>query len=52
MLVRDGKINLAPFITGRIELDDLVTGGFEQLVHHNENHVKILVSPRPITATL
>ena len=47
-LVQQGKIDLAPFITGRIELDDLVEGGFEQLIHHNENHVKILVSPRPI----
>lgn len=44
-LVRSGKLDLAPFITGRIALDDLVEQGFEQLIHHNEDHVKILVHP-------
>jgi (R,R)-butanediol dehydrogenase/meso-butanediol dehydrogenase/diacetyl reductase len=31
--------------TGRIELDDLVDGGFRQLIDHKEEHVKILVHP-------
>ncbi|MBF4609408.1 2,3-butanediol dehydrogenase [Curtobacterium sp. VKM Ac-1393] len=44
-LVRSGRLNLAPFITGRIALDDLVEHGFDQLIHHNEDHVKILVHP-------
>lgn len=45
-LVREGKINLAPFITSRIGLDQLVDGGIKQLVENNEHHVKIIVQPR------
>lgn len=44
-LVEDAIVDLAPFITGRIGLDDLVTGGYDTLLHHNETAVKILVSP-------
>ena len=44
-LVQDGKIDLAPFISARIALDDLVTDGFETLIHHNETAVKIIVHP-------
>ncbi|MGC4933644.1 2,3-butanediol dehydrogenase [Gordonia sp. DT30] len=44
-LVEEGKVDLAPFITGRIGLDDLIHQGFETLLHHNETAVKILVSP-------
>lgn len=44
-LVEDGKINLEPFITQRIQLDDLVSQGFETLIHNNESAVKIIVHP-------
>lgn len=44
-LVESGKIDLKPFITGRIGLDGLVGEGFDTLIHHNETAVKILVSP-------
>ena len=44
-LVTSGKIDLKPFITGRIALDDLVTEGFDTLVNHNDTAVKILVHP-------
>ena len=44
-MVEDGAVDLAPFITGKIGLDDLVDQGFETLIHHNETAVKILVSP-------
>ncbi|GLB65779.1 2,3-butanediol dehydrogenase [Arthrobacter mangrovi] len=44
-LVQEGKLDLAPFITARIPLDELITGGFEQLINNNEEHVKILVNP-------
>ena len=44
-LVQDGKIDLAPFITGRIALDDLVSKGFDALINHNDTQVKILVHP-------
>lgn len=44
-LVQAGKIDLEPFITARIALDDLVDQGFDQLINHNESHVKIIVHP-------
>ena len=45
-LVEEGKINLEPFITQRIQLDDLILKGFETLIHNNESAVKIIVQPR------
>lgn len=45
-LVQDGKIDLRPFITKVIGLDQLVTEGFDTLIHHNDTAVKILVDPR------
>ena len=45
-LVESGKIDLAPFITQRIELDDLIVQGFDRLIHNNESAVKIVVRPR------
>ena len=44
-LVTSGKIDLKPFITGRIALDDLITEGFDTLINHNDTAVKILVHP-------
>ena len=44
-LVQEGKVDLAPFITGRIALDDLVSTGFDALINHNDTQVKILVHP-------
>ena len=44
-LVADGKVNLEPFITGKIGLDGLIDEGFETLINRNETAVKILVSP-------
>ncbi len=45
-LVEQGKIDLEPFITQRIQLDDLVSQGFDTLIHNNESAVKIIVQPR------
>ena len=44
-LVQDGKVDLEPFITAKIPLKNLVLEGFDQLIHDNEHHVKILVDP-------
>ena len=44
-LVEDGKVNLAPFITGKIGLEGLIDEGFDTLINRNETAVKILVSP-------
>ncbi|WP_166871226.1 2,3-butanediol dehydrogenase [Salinibacterium sp. ZJ450] len=45
-LVRSGKVNLAPFITSKITVDDIVEQGFERLITNKDNEVKILVSMR------
>ncbi|GAB3082752.1 2,3-butanediol dehydrogenase [Nocardioides zeae] len=45
-LAREGKVDLKPFITGVIGLDELVDAGFDTLIHRNETAVKILVDPR------
>lgn len=44
-LVQAGQIDLKPFITGRIALDDLVSDGLRTLIEHNDTAVKILVQP-------
>lgn len=44
-LVQDGKVDLRSFITGKIGLDELVSKGFDTLIHRNDTAVKILVSP-------
>lgn len=44
-LVQEGKVNLEPFITGRIALDNLIDEGFDTLINRNETAVKIIVHP-------
>ncbi|MGB7980311.1 MAG: 2,3-butanediol dehydrogenase [Candidatus Nanopelagicales bacterium] len=44
-LVRQGRVDLAPFITAKLPLDRLVADGFDTLIHRNETAVKILVHP-------
>jgi (R,R)-butanediol dehydrogenase/meso-butanediol dehydrogenase/diacetyl reductase len=44
-LVQDGKVDLKPFITGRIALEDLIDKGFDTLINHNDTAVKIIVHP-------
>ena len=44
-LVEDGLVDLKPFITQRIKLDDLISEGFERLIHNNESAVKIIMNP-------
>ena len=44
-LVEDRLVDLEPFITQRIELNDLTSEGFERLVHNNESAVKITMNP-------
>jgi (R,R)-butanediol dehydrogenase / meso-butanediol dehydrogenase / diacetyl reductase len=45
-LVHSGKVNLAPFVTSRILVDDIVQRGFERLMTNKDEEVKILVSMR------
>ncbi|KAM0787279.1 hypothetical protein ACM66B_006512 [Microbotryomycetes sp. NB124-2] len=41
-----GKIDLSGFVTATTTLDQVVDKGFKELIHNNEQHVKILVSPK------
>lgn len=43
-LVESGKINLKPFITGKIALENLIDEGFDTLINRNETAVKILAT--------
>lgn len=43
--IADGRLDVAPLITGRIGLEDIVDHGFEELVNNKEHNVKIIVSP-------
>jgi (R,R)-butanediol dehydrogenase / meso-butanediol dehydrogenase / diacetyl reductase len=42
-MLRDGTISTEGIVTERVELADVVRGGFDELVDHKDRHVKILV---------
>jgi len=42
--LNDGRIDARPLITGKIKLADIVSKGFEELVNHKEQNIKIIVS--------
>lgn len=44
-VMAEGKFNGEPLITRKISLDEIVTGGFDPLIKHKNENVKILVSP-------
>ncbi|WP_347352184.1 2,3-butanediol dehydrogenase [Intrasporangium sp.] len=44
-MIADGLVDPHQFITGRIELDDIVSAGFDELINNKEENVKILVRP-------
>ncbi len=44
-MVASGKVDPFQFITGRVELDEIVPRGFDELINNKEENVKILVKP-------
>lgn len=46
--IADGRLEVQPLITGRIELDRILDDGFEELVNNKDRNVKIIVSPAPV----
>lgn len=42
-IVEDGRIDAGQLITRRIDLDDVIKAGFDELVDNKDAHVKILV---------
>jgi (R,R)-butanediol dehydrogenase/meso-butanediol dehydrogenase/diacetyl reductase len=46
--IADGRLDITPLVTGRIQLEQIVGQGFEELVNNKEHNVKIIVSPSRI----
>jgi threonine dehydrogenase-like Zn-dependent dehydrogenase len=47
----DGKLKgFERMVTSRIALKDIAKDGFEALVKHKDDHIKILVTPREVTS--
>jgi (R,R)-butanediol dehydrogenase/meso-butanediol dehydrogenase/diacetyl reductase len=44
-MVASGKVDPFQFITGRVDLDEIVPKGFDELINNKEENVKILVKP-------
>lgn len=44
-LLASGQLVAEPLITGKIELQDIVKNGFDELVNNKEKHIKIIVRP-------
>lgn len=43
--IADGRLDVEPLITGRIELSQILDKGFEELVNNKDQNVKIIVRP-------
>jgi (R,R)-butanediol dehydrogenase/meso-butanediol dehydrogenase/diacetyl reductase len=50
-LIADGRLDVKPLITGRIELEHILELGFEELVNNKDQNVKIIVRPAASTLT-
>jgi (R,R)-butanediol dehydrogenase/meso-butanediol dehydrogenase/diacetyl reductase len=44
-MIASGKVDPFQFITGRIQLEEIVARGFDELINNKEENVKILVQP-------
>jgi (R,R)-butanediol dehydrogenase/meso-butanediol dehydrogenase/diacetyl reductase len=44
-LIESGRIDVAPLITDRIALSDVVTAGFQPLLQASDEHLKVVVFP-------
>ncbi|MGD9949494.1 MAG: 2,3-butanediol dehydrogenase, partial [Desulfobulbus sp.] len=44
-LLASGQLKATPLITGRIQLQDIVEKGFDELVNNKATNIKIIVSP-------
>jgi (R,R)-butanediol dehydrogenase/meso-butanediol dehydrogenase/diacetyl reductase len=50
-MMAEGKLKgYERMVTARITLDDVVSRGFEELIHHKDDHIKIMVTPKPLAA--
>jgi (R,R)-butanediol dehydrogenase/meso-butanediol dehydrogenase/diacetyl reductase len=45
-LLAEGKVRVRPLITAREPLERVVTAGFQALVEHPDQHLKILIGPQ------
>nr|WP_090447360.1 2,3-butanediol dehydrogenase [Pseudomonas benzenivorans] len=49
-LIAAGRLDVAPLITGRIGLQQIIEQGFEELVNNKDHNVKIIVSPAALAS--
>lgn len=47
-LLGEGSVDVAPLVSDRISLAEVVSGGFDELVAHPERHLKVLVFPNGV----
>lgn len=45
-MINDGRLDAETMITGKIQLEDIVAKGFDELVNHKDTNIKIIVSPQ------
>jgi (R,R)-butanediol dehydrogenase/meso-butanediol dehydrogenase/diacetyl reductase len=45
-LIAEGKVRVGPLISARVPLERVVAGGFQALIEHPDQHLKILIGPR------
>ena len=45
-LLASGRVAPSRLITTEIPLAEVVEGGLEEVLHHHDRHIKILVDPR------
>jgi threonine dehydrogenase-like Zn-dependent dehydrogenase len=46
-MMAEGKLKgYEKMVTARISLDDVVSKGFEELINHKDDHIKIMVTPK------
>ncbi len=43
--IGQGKLSIDPLVTSKINLDNAVSQGFEELIHNGQKHIKILITP-------
>lgn len=49
-MMADGQIvGYEKMVTGRIQLEDIVARGFQELEENRDKHIKILVSPKKLS---
>jgi hypothetical protein len=53
LIIGIGKFKgVETMVTSRVYIDDIVVKGFQELVTHKDDHIKILVTPNKLSAQM